>query len=163
MLRACEEIKSHISWVRSPSSCRQQNPNISPMCGCHEPNRIHVYLRVLQTQAKPSCIAHSSKPRGVLHLSQLLSSYSSVSSAVGASPLGWSGFDSPSSLPTWTSQVLLRGAGSDGSRVRASRPCKAANLNRVHERQQVPCREGRRGDIGAAGGSIYSCFSQTPV
>lgn len=47
-------------------------------------------------------------------------------------------------------------AGRDGSRVSASLPRKAANLNCVHECQQVPWREEGRRDIGAAGGSIYS-------
>lgn len=49
------------------------------------------------------------------------------------------------------------------SRVRAPLPWEAANLNWVHECQQVPWREEGRGDIGAAGGSIYSCFLKNPV
>lgn len=54
-------------------------------------------------------------------------------------------------------------AGRDGSRVRAPLPCEAANLNWVHECQQVSWREEGRGDIGASGGSIYSCFLKNPV
>lgn len=76
---------------------------------------------------------------------------------------GFANFDSPRRVPKQDSQVLLDRAGRDGSRVRAPLPCEAANLNWVHECQQVPWRAEGRGDIGAAGGSIYSCFLKNPV
>lgn len=69
---------------------------------------------------------------------------------------GFANFDSPRRVPKQDSQVLLL-------QSQGSLPWEAANLNWVHECQQVPWREEGRGDIGAAGGSIYSCFLKNPV